>query len=212
MAIIYEILKAYRRLNSFRVLQMQRETLKQQFRRQNVKLTSNSSEILDGSKMESIIATDPTEQMNSFVGNHPSYGMTSQTDLDSSSSSRTTNTNSNEPINSSNVHFSVDPMLPAAPATTTTTTAASPSLSSSLNNRKSLPLFATIGQMFSRTNLYSTLLYSLQVFFAYYLMLAFMLFNVWICLSIVLGAAFGHFLLAEHSTTLADHNVEDYCH
>lgn len=75
-----------------------------------------------------------------------------------------------------------------------------------------IPIFSTTREMFSVGHFTSTLLYMLQVLFAYLLMLAFMLFNVWICLAIIFGAAAGHFLLAQKAIALQDSANEDYCH
>lgn len=75
-----------------------------------------------------------------------------------------------------------------------------------------IQLFASLKEMLSRQHLFSTFLYFLQVCFAYYLMLVFMLFNIWFCLAIVFGAALGHFIVAEKNMNFVDHNVEDYCH
>lgn len=73
-------------------------------------------------------------------------------------------------------------------------------------------IFACWEEMFSVAHFTSTLLYALQVIFAYLLMLAFMLFNVWISLAILLGAGIGHFLLAQKAIALQDSANEDYCH
>lgn len=75
-----------------------------------------------------------------------------------------------------------------------------------------IPIFSAWEEMFSVAHFTSTLLYMLQVIFAYLLMLAFMLFNVWICLAILFGAGVGHFLLAQKAIALQDSANEDYCH
>lgn len=75
-----------------------------------------------------------------------------------------------------------------------------------------ITLFSRPSEMFTVEHFASTLLYMLQVTLAYLLMLAFMLFNVWICLAILVGAAVGHFTLAQKAIALQDSANEDYCH
>lgn len=76
----------------------------------------------------------------------------------------------------------------------------------------SIDLFSSWSEMFTCSHLRSTLLYLLQVMFAYLLMLAFMLFNVWIAGAILAGAAVGHFLISQKAVALQDATNEDSCH
>lgn len=61
----------------------------------------------------------------------------------------------------------------------------------------------------SASHLQQTALYAVQLTLAYMLMLLFMCFNVWVCLSIVAGAALGYFVFgwycASKTFMLADH-------
>lgn len=76
----------------------------------------------------------------------------------------------------------------------------------------SIDLFSSWSEMFTCSHLRSTLLYLLQVMFAYLLMLAFMLFNIWIAGAILVGAAVGHFLISQKAIALQDATNEDSCH
>lgn len=217
MAIIYEILKAYRRIFSARLVSYTPNTATSingpsvqiihdhshcggdgdgddaHHRSDLVELKSDAIESVVDNKLDSTNKNDDrpdsTSKMAKF--NHPSYGMRSTTTsaMDTESGGGGSSNGSSNSCQAS----SVNPIL-------------------TFNSANTIPLFASIQEMFSPMNIYSTFLYSLQVLFAYYLMLAFMLFNVWICLAILAGAAIGHFILAERNQTLTDHNVEDYCH
>lgn len=61
-----------------------------------------------------------------------------------------------------------------------------------------------INKMFSFRHFYQTLLHILQVVISYTLMLAFMSFNVWICIAIALGAGVGYFLFCWRKLTIID--------
>jgi len=63
---------------------------------------------------------------------------------------------------------------------------------------------------FNKHHILQTFLHLLQTFFSYLLMLAFMTFNVWICLSILLGSMTGYFLFGWRKSLILD-NL-DHCH
>ncbi|CAG2174738.1 unnamed protein product [Oppiella nova] len=63
----------------------------------------------------------------------------------------------------------------------------------------------------SVAHLWQTFLHILQVFISYLLMLAVMTFNVWICLSIILGAGVGYFLVGSQKPNTYS-AFEDHCH
>jgi len=67
-------------------------------------------------------------------------------------------------------------------------------------------------KMFSTAHLIQTGLHVLQVFISYLLMLAFMLFNIWICLAVLLGAGSGYFLIGTKKVTAYTPYNEDHCH
>lgn len=221
IAIIYEWLKGYRRIFTTKKLATNRNNISLQQNQPLKHLVTNEQPgtrkpicvNVDGGDLD----MDPTKQMND--AGYPSYGMRQRTEckgpcIDQQKGNEGTGDESQGSTNS-NGHSSTNPIILGD---------ADPSTSSHShhhyhhhsqhdgNCKRRIPLFASINEMLSLPHLLSTLLYMLQVLFAYYLMLAFMLFNIWICLSIVLGAAFGHFLLAEQNQVLSDHNVEDYCH
>ncbi|KAH9421511.1 hypothetical protein DERP_012243 [Dermatophagoides pteronyssinus] len=223
MAILYEILKAYRRIFSVRLVRFKSTPTNTSINVTSVQIMHNDGNDNDGgssgrhggtNRSDSVELKcdiidnnvnpldqqidknfDSSSQMAKF--NHPSYGMRSttlQSPLDNESGGGSSSHDSNNSNTICHHASSVNPIL-------------------TFNNpNTTIPLFATIKEMFSPMNIYSTFLYSLQVLFAYYLMLAFMLFNIWICLAILAGAAIGHFILAERNQALTDHIVEDYCH
>jgi copper transporter 1 len=61
-------------------------------------------------------------------------------------------------------------------------------------------------QMLSLAHFIQTLLHIIQVAISYALMLVFMTFNAWLCLSILAGAGIGYFLFAWKRTTITDAN------
>lgn len=64
--------------------------------------------------------------------------------------------------------------------------------------------------MFSRMHALQTLLHIVQLTISYLLMLIFMTFNVWLCLSVVLGAALGYFMFGWKKPVVVD--VTEHCH
>lgn len=69
-------------------------------------------------------------------------------------------------------------------------------------------LFRT--RLISRGHLIQTFLHMLQITVSYLLMLVFMTYNTWLCLSVVLGAGFGYFLFGLKRLTSID--VNEHCH
>lgn len=63
--------------------------------------------------------------------------------------------------------------------------------------------------MWSKAHFYQSSLHAIQVTISYTLMLGFMTFNTWICLSILLGAGLGYFLFCWRKLTFV--NVTDHC-
>lgn len=63
--------------------------------------------------------------------------------------------------------------------------------------------------MTSKLHMLQACLHMLQVFLGYLLMLAFMTYNAWLCLAIILGAGLGYFLFGWKSVTIID--VGDHC-
>ena len=61
----------------------------------------------------------------------------------------------------------------------------------------------------SKLHLLQTVLHMLQVFLGYLLMLAFMTYNVWLCVAIILGAGSGYFLFGWNSVAIS--NLGDHC-
>ena len=78
-------------------------------------------------------------------------------------------------------------------------------------NRKKIPSFSTNLniRIFSIPHLIQTFLHLIQVILAYTLMLGFMTFNAWICLSIIFGAGLGYYLFYWRKITIV--HVAD-CH
>ncbi|CAH4034146.1 high affinity copper uptake protein 1 [Pieris brassicae] len=60
--------------------------------------------------------------------------------------------------------------------------------------------------MFSSGHVYQTLLYFVQAWVSYVLMLIFMTYNVWLCLALALGLAVGYFLFGWRKTTAIDNS------
>jgi copper transporter 1 len=50
----------------------------------------------------------------------------------------------------------------------------------------------------------------IQVFISYCLMLVFMTYNVWLCLSVILGAGIGYFLFGWRKAIVVD--INEHCH
>ncbi|XP_022696408.1 probable low affinity copper uptake protein 2 isoform X1 [Varroa jacobsoni] len=64
--------------------------------------------------------------------------------------------------------------------------------------------------MLGLTHIQQTGLYMVQVLLAYFLMLLFMAFNVWICLAIVWGAGLGYFVFGWYRVSVS-YSVDDHC-
>eukprot|EP00096_Caligus_rogercresseyi_P003103 TRINITY_DN1568_c0_g1_i1.p1 TRINITY_DN1568_c0_g1~~TRINITY_DN1568_c0_g1_i1.p1 ORF type:complete len:204 (-),score=63.95 TRINITY_DN1568_c0_g1_i1:106-717(-) len=64
--------------------------------------------------------------------------------------------------------------------------------------------------IWSKSHLILTLLHTLQVIVSYLLMLIFMTYNSWLCLSVVLGTAAGYFIFGWKRSSILD--VSDHCH
>jgi solute carrier family 31 (copper transporter), member 1 len=65
-------------------------------------------------------------------------------------------------------------------------------------------------RLLSKGHVIQTLLHMLQITVSYLLMLVFMTYNTWLCLSIVLGAGLGYFLFGLQRLTSID--VNEHCH
>ncbi|XP_063708960.1 high affinity copper uptake protein 1 [Culicoides brevitarsis] len=57
---------------------------------------------------------------------------------------------------------------------------------------------------------YQTFLHLVQITLSYALMLIFMVYNVWLCLAVVVGATFGYFLFGWKKSVIVD--VTEHCH
>ena len=64
--------------------------------------------------------------------------------------------------------------------------------------------------MFSGMHVLQTLLHIIQLSISYLLMLIFMTFNVWLCLSVIFGAALGYFMFGWKKPVVVD--VTEHCH
>lgn len=64
--------------------------------------------------------------------------------------------------------------------------------------------------MFSQMHALQTLLHVIQLSISYLLMLIFMTFNVWLCISVVFGAALGYFMFGWKKPVVVD--VTEHCH
>lgn len=62
----------------------------------------------------------------------------------------------------------------------------------------------------STSHFVQTGLHILQVFISYLLMLAFMTYNIWLCLAVVLGAGTGYFMFGWKRAVVVD--VNEHCH
>jgi copper transporter 1 len=67
-------------------------------------------------------------------------------------------------------------------------------------------------KMLSIAHLIQTALHMLQILISYLLMLGFMLFNIWICLAVILGAGVGYFLIGTRKVNAYALYDEDHCH
>jgi copper transporter 1 len=65
-------------------------------------------------------------------------------------------------------------------------------------------------RIFSKGHIIQTLMHMLQITVSYLLMLVFMTYNSWLCLSVVLGAGLGYFLFGLKRLTTID--VNEHCH
>lgn len=65
-------------------------------------------------------------------------------------------------------------------------------------------------KLFNKAHFIQTLLHIIQIGISYLLMLIFMTYNVWLCLSVIAGAGLGYFLFGWMKTRLVDTN--DHCH
>nr|ACO15313.1 High affinity copper uptake protein 1 [Caligus clemensi] len=64
--------------------------------------------------------------------------------------------------------------------------------------------------IWSKSHLLLTLLHVLQVVISYALMLIFMTYNSWLCLSVILGTGTGYFIFGWKRSSILD--VSDHCH
>lgn len=64
--------------------------------------------------------------------------------------------------------------------------------------------------MMSCSHFIQTVLHMIQVFISYCLMLVFMTYNVWLCLSVILGAGIGYFLFGWRKAIVVD--INEHCH
>lgn len=64
--------------------------------------------------------------------------------------------------------------------------------------------------MMTCSHFMQTVLHMVQVFFSYCLMLVFMTYNVWLCLSVILGAGIGYFLFGWRKAIVVD--INEHCH
>jgi copper transporter 1 len=103
--------------------------------------------------------------------------------------------------------------------TDSNSTQESPSYSHSVDDKTRHPLQREeVGtkrskiKMLSMAHLIQTVLYMLQIFISYLLMLGFMLFNIWICLAVILGAGVGYFCIGTRKVNAYAVYVEDHCH
>lgn len=64
--------------------------------------------------------------------------------------------------------------------------------------------------MMTCSHFIQTVLHMIQVFISYCLMLVFMTYNVWLCLSVILGAGIGYFLFGWRKAIVVD--INEHCH
>jgi len=79
----------------------------------------------------------------------------------------------------------------------------------SKNNRE-LTVKSYSSRLLSQGHVIQTLLHMLQITISYLLMLVFMTYNSWLCLSVVLGAGVGYFLFGLQR--IASIDVNEHCH
>ncbi|XP_063424686.1 high affinity copper uptake protein 1-like isoform X2 [Mytilus trossulus] len=65
-------------------------------------------------------------------------------------------------------------------------------------------------QIISSSHFIQTILHVVQVFISYCLMLAFMTYNVWLCVAVILGAGAGYFMFGWKRAVVVD--VNEHCH
>ncbi|XP_052092955.1 high affinity copper uptake protein 1-like [Mytilus californianus] len=65
-------------------------------------------------------------------------------------------------------------------------------------------------KIISTSHFIQTILHVVQVFISYCLMLAFMTYNVWLCLAVILGAGAGYFMFGWKRAVVVD--VNEHCH
>ncbi|CAC5419245.1 SLC31A1 [Mytilus coruscus] len=65
-------------------------------------------------------------------------------------------------------------------------------------------------QIISTSHFIQTILHVVQVFISYCLMLAFMTYNVWLCVAVILGAGTGYFMFGWKRAVVVD--VNEHCH
>lgn len=75
-----------------------------------------------------------------------------------------------------------------------------------IGDRNSIGEAVVTCRIFSHQHLYQSFLHVVQVVTSYALMLGFMSFNIWICLSITLGAGLGYFFFCWQRITIIDHS------
>jgi len=67
-----------------------------------------------------------------------------------------------------------------------------------------------LSQMFNKPHFIQTVLHVIQITVSYLLMLIFMTFNYWLCLSVLIGCALGYFCFGWIKQSSVDSN--DHCH
>lgn len=70
--------------------------------------------------------------------------------------------------------------------------------------------FVRYRKMFSCPHFFQTGLHMLQFFISYLLMLVFMTYNVYLCISVLIGAGVGYFLFGWYKSTAVD--ITEHCH
>ncbi|XP_054156817.1 high affinity copper uptake protein 1-like [Oppia nitens] len=67
-------------------------------------------------------------------------------------------------------------------------------------------------RLLSAAHMWQTLLHMIQIFISYILMLAFMYFNAWLCLAIILGSGVGYFAIGTRKNNPYSTFDDDHCH
>lgn len=78
------------------------------------------------------------------------------------------------------------------------------------NEMTNVVVQSTSARLFSSGHIGQTFLHMLQITVSYLLMLVFMTYNTWLCLSVVLGAGVGYFFFGIQRVTSID--VNEHCH